>query len=114
MTVKDDALLYKRVTKLDCNASTDRKCAAKGMKLAASKQDLASTCKKGYAKWLAQFQTSVAKIEAPCDAGCKKKRKAQLAGFRNSSSVIAYAVSVDRGTFAITSKGGSIECWPSD
>ncbi len=114
MTVKDNTLLYKRVTLLDCNAADDKKCAAKGMKLAGSKQDLGGTCKKGYAKWIAQFQASVAKGDAPCDATCKKERKAQLDSFKSGASVIAYAVSVDRTTFAITPKSGSVDCWPSD
>ncbi len=114
ITVKDDTLVYKRVASLDCNASADKKCAAKGMKLAASKQDLSSTCKKGYAKWLAQFQASVAKIDAPCDAACKKERKAQLDSFKGSASVIAYPVSVARTGFAITPKSGSVDCWPAN
>ncbi|HSI05000.1 MAG TPA: hypothetical protein VLC93_11000, partial [Myxococcota bacterium] len=114
MTVKDNTLTYKRVTLLDCNASADKKCAAKGMKLASSKQDLGATCKKGYAKWLGQFQASVAKIETACDATCKKERKAQLDSFKSSDSVVAYAVSVDRGTFAITPKSGSVDCWPAN
>ncbi len=114
IVLKDNALLYKRVVLLECNASADKKCAAKGMKLAGSKQDLGGTCKKGYAKWLAQFQASVAKIDAPCDATCKKERRAQLDSFKSSPSVIAYPVSVDRTSFGITPKSGPIDCWPAN
>lgn len=114
MTVKDGTLTYKRVTVLDCNASTDKKCVAKGMKLANTKRDLGGTCKKGYTSWLSNFSAEVAKFDAPCDATCKKQRKTQLDSFRNAPSVIAYEVSVDRTTFAITPKNSNLGCWPAN
>jgi hypothetical protein len=114
MTSKDNVLLYKRVTNLGCNASADKNCVAKGMKVAATKKDLGPICKKGYSTWLSKFQASVAKIDAPCDATCKKERKAQLESFRTSPSVIAYEVSVDRNGFAITPKTNNLDCWPAN
>ncbi len=114
MTLKDNAIAYKRVTLLDCNASADKKCAAKGMKLAGTKKDLSGICKKGYAAWLSRFQASVAKVDASCDAECKKQRKAQLDSFRSGESVIAYEVSVDKTTFVITPRTSNLDCWPSD
>lgn len=113
-TRKDNTLLYKRAALLDCNASTDKKCAAKAMKQAGTKKDFSGVCKKGYATWLSKFQASVAKVDTNCDADCKRQRKVQLDSFRTSPSVIAYEVSVDTKTFAITPKANAIDCWPSE
>lgn len=109
LTSSKGTLLYKRLVPLDCNASKDKACAAKGMALASTKQDLGSLCRNGYTKWLADFQKQVAKL--PCDGECKQDRKEQLDSFRASNSVLVYEVSVDATTFAITPKTKQPECW---
>lgn len=109
MTSTKDALLYKRLVSLDCNASNDKACATKAMTLANTKQNVLALCTKGYATWLADFQKQVAKL--PCDGDCAASRKEQLDSFRSSNSVLVFEVSVDRATFAITPKPKQPECW---
>lgn len=109
MTSTKDALLYKRLVSLDCNASTDQACAAKAMTLVNTKQNLLPLCQKGYARWLATLQKQVAKL--PCNPACAAERKMQADSFRSSNSVLVFEVSVDRATFAITPKPKQPECW---
>lgn len=109
LSSKDDTLLYKRVVALDCNASATKRCAAKAKTLAATTQDLMAVCKKGYTKWLDDFQAEIAAM--PCDAVCKRERKAQLDSFRGSDSVLAFDVSVDQRSFVITPRTKALECW---